>query len=79
MPEIFINESLVGINFGVIAQLAFLGVTSFLLDFNEQFYIQMYSLVPVVSISGSNLKQPQVFPLTSVTIHNRNSNPSLHC
>ena len=56
MPEIFINESLVGINFGVIAQLAFLGVTSFLLDFNEQFYIQMYSLVPVVSISGSKLK-----------------------
>lgn len=38
MPEIFINESLVGISFGVIAQLAFLGVTSCLLDFNEQFY-----------------------------------------
>ena len=56
MPEIFINESLVGISFGIIDQLAFLGATSFLLDFNEQFYIQIYSLVLVVSISGSNLK-----------------------
>lgn len=33
MPGIFIKESLVGISFGVIAKLAFLGVTSFLPGF----------------------------------------------
>lgn len=55
-PEIFINESLVGISFGVIAQLAFPGVTSFLPGFNEQFYIQIQSPVVVGLMSGSNLK-----------------------
>lgn len=55
-PEIFINESLVGISFGVIAKLAFPGVTSFLPDFKEQFYRHIYSPVLVVLISGSNLK-----------------------
>lgn len=50
------NESLVGISFGVIAKLAFPGVTSFSHDFKEQFYIHIYSPVLVVLISGSNLK-----------------------
>lgn len=59
MPEIFISESLVGISFGVIAQLAFPGVTSFLPGFNEQFSIQLWSLVPVGLISRSNLKLPE--------------------
>lgn len=56
MPEIFINESLVGISFGVITQLAFAGVTFLLPGFNEQFYIEILSPVLVGLISGSNLK-----------------------
>jgi hypothetical protein len=31
-------------------------VTSSLFGFNEQFYMQIYSLVLVILISGSNLK-----------------------
>lgn len=55
-PEILINELLVRISFGVISKGAFLGAMSSLPDFNEQFYMQIYSLVLVVLISHPNLK-----------------------
>lgn len=57
MPALFINELLMGISFGLIAKLAFPGVTSFSSGFNEQFiYRQIYPPVLVVLTSGSNLK-----------------------
>lgn len=55
-PEIFINKLLVGISFGVISKWAFPGAMSSLPDFNEQFYMQIYSLVLVVLISHPDLK-----------------------
>lgn len=54
--EIFIKKLLVGTSFCVIAKLAFLGAAPCLLDFNEQFQMQIYSMVLVVLISGASLK-----------------------
>lgn len=51
-----------GMHFCVIAKLAFLGSIPSLPGFNEQSYMQIYSMVLVALISGANLKITQSYP-----------------